>query len=271
MKKAILLVGACLFALLGCKQDKAAQTEQQPSSATQSNERTYIALTYPEYAPYQYIDEKGNIVGFDVDMINAIAAAENFKVEVRSTHWVGMLDQLNQDKGDLVISGISRQQAGGDEHYALSNAYLHGRDAILTKDTTTNINTMSDMVASNMGVQSDTIFAHELIKHKGENSSTLRQANTSFLAFQDLVRGHVDGVYAHENILRHYAKGQPQLKFNFSGTGEGFGYYDMVVVAKKGNNELLQKINSGIAKVHADGTYQKLHVKWFGVEPPKPQ
>lgn len=269
MKK-LLLASLCLTALVGCGGDKTASEPKAESAPTASGEKVYIALTYPEYAPYQYLDEKGDIVGFDVDMIHAIAESQNFKVKVQTAHWVGMLEELNKGGGDLVISGISRQQAGGDSKYALSNAYLHGRDAILTKEGTTNINTMADMVINKMGVQSDTIFAHELTQRKGNNSPTLKQTKTSFTAFQDLVHGHVDGVYAHENILRHYAKGQPQLKFRFSGTGEGFDYYDMVVVTKKGNDELMQKINAGIAEVHANGTYQKLHVKWFGVEPPKP-
>ncbi|WP_264684360.1 transporter substrate-binding domain-containing protein [Moraxella bovis] len=90
------------------------------------------------------------------------------------------------------------------------------------------------------------------------------------MAFSDLVNDKVEAVYAHENILRHYAKGQPNLKFNFNGTGEGFDYYNMVVVAKKGNDELIAKINAGIQDVHQNGTYQKLHSQWFGVEAPTP-
>lgn len=264
---------ACIMALVGCKQDTPAQTNQQStaSSATQpASDRVYTVLTYPQYAPYQYFDEHGNIIGFDVDMINAIAASQNLKITIKETYWVGMLEELNQNKGDLVISGISRQQAGGDTKFALSNAYLHGRDAILSKENVTHINTMSDMVTYNMGAQFGTIFADELIKRKGEGSTSLVLAETSFLSFKDVVNDKVEAMYAHENILRHYAKGQPQVKFRFSGEGEGFGYYDMVVVAKKGNEDLIQKINAGIQQVHSDGTYQKLHVKWFGVEPPKP-
>lgn len=273
MKTFLLATGLCLFALAGCgKGDKAEQAPQASTEpATNPNQKVYTVLTYPSYAPYQYLDEKGAIIGFDVDMINAIAQSQNIKVEVKQSPWVGMLDQLNEGKADLVISGISRQQAGGDEAFELSQAYLHGRDAIITKDTVTDINTMSDMAVRNMGAQSDTIFAHQLTTLKGKNSPTLKLAQTSYLAFTDLVNDNVEAVYAHENILRHYAKGQPQFKFNFSGTGEGFGLYDMVVVAKKGNSELIQKINAGIQQTHQNGTYQQLHVKWFGVEPPQPQ
>lgn len=270
------LASFCLFALLGCGGESPKSAEQTPTTTseatpTPTDEKVYTVLTYPQYAPYQYFDERGNIIGFDVDMIHAIAEAQNMKVKIVETNWVGMLDELNTDEGDLVISGISRQQAGGDEKYTLSNAYLHGRDAIITKDNVTHINTMNDMVVANMGAQFGTIFADELAKRKGAGSPTLKLTETSFLAFKDVVNDKVEAVYAHENILRHYAKGQPQYKFRFSGVGEGFHYYDMVVVAKKGNTELIQKINAGIAKVHSDGTYKTLHLKWFGVEPPKPQ
>lgn len=266
-----LLTSFCLMALFGC--GGSSEQTQQTSTAeptTTSNDKIYTVLTYPRYAPYQYRDEMGNIIGFDVDMIHAIADTQNMKIQIKEADWVGMLDELNKDDGDLVISGISRQQAGGDSKYALSKAYLYGRDAILTKENVTDINTMSDMVTHNMGAQANTIFADELIKRKGMNSPTLKLTETSFLAFKDLVNDNVEAVYAHENILRHYAKGQPQFKFRFAGTGEGFNLYEMVVVAKKGNNELIQKINAGITEVHANGTYQNLHVKWFGVNPPTP-
>lgn len=264
-----ILTSICLLALLGCGGDKAGSEPSTKAEPIPNNQKVYTVLTYPQYAPYQYFDEKGNIVGFDVDMIHAIAKSQNMQIVIKETAWAGMLDELNQDKADLVISGISRQQAGGDEKYTLSNAYLHGRDAIITKENVTHINTMQDMVVHNMGAQVNTIFADELIKRKGVDSPTLKLTETSFLAFKDLVNGKVDAVYAHENILRHYAKGQPKFKFSFSGVGEGFELYDMVVVAKKGNTELIEKINAGIAQVHADGTYRTLHLKWFGVNPPK--
>lgn len=265
----VLLTSFCLVALLGCGgSDKANPAPTQTQDSTPNTEKVYTVLTYPRYAPYQYFDEQGNIIGFDVDMIHAIAKNQNLAIQIKETNWVGMLDELNTGKGDLVISGISRQQAGGDTKYTLSNAYLHGRDAIMTKEDVTHINTMNDMVTGNMVAQASTIFAEELAKRKGENSPTLKLTETSFLAFKEVASGNVEAVYAHENILRHYAKGQPQLKFRFSGTGEGFELYDMVVVVKKGNTELIDKINAGIKAVHGDGTYQALHVKWFGANPP---
>lgn len=280
MRSLLLTTTLCFVALTGCSKSNTSEqpttnstpttTQNQTNKAPDPNKKVYKVLTYPSYAPYQYLDEKGHIIGFDIDMINAIADTQGFAVEVVNAPWVGMLDQLNEDKADLVISGISRQQAGGDEKFALSQAYLHGRDAIISKANVTDINTMNDMVVRNIGVQSSTIFADELIRRKGENSPTLTQAKTSFLAFTDLVNDKVEAVYAHENILRHYAKGKPDVKFHFSGTGEGFNLYDMVVVAKKGNDELIKKVNAGIKQVHQNGTYQKLHVQWFGVEPPKP-
>lgn len=271
MRSLLLTMGFCLFALLGCGENgQPEQTEQPQSTPTNNGQKTYIVSTYPQYTPYEFLDERGNIMGFDVDMIHAIAKSQNLNIEVRGTAWAGMLEELNEDKADLVISGISRQQSGGSEKFALSNAYLHGRDAILTKEHVTHINTMNDMVTANMGAQINTIFADELIKRKGENSPTLKLAETSFMTFKDLVNDNVEAMYAHENILRHYSQSQPQFKFRFSGEGEGFQFYDMVVVAKKGNTELIDKINAGIAQVHQDGTYQKLHVKWFGVEPPAP-
>ncbi|UZA07052.1 transporter substrate-binding domain-containing protein [Moraxella bovis] len=270
MKSLFTVMLLCVFTLMGCGDKNNASESIQEELKDDLDQKVYKVLTYPHYAPYEYLDEKGGIIGFDVDMIQAIAQSQNFKVEIINSPWEDMLGRLNTGEADLVISGISRQQAGGDADFALSNAYLHGRDSILTKEGVTNINTFEDMVVHNIGVQSNTIFADELIAKKGEGNPTLKLSSTSFLAFSDLVNDKVEAVYAHENILRHYAKGQPNLKFNFNGTGEGFDYYNMVVVAKKGNDELIAKIDAGIQDVHQNGTYQKLHSQWFGVEAPTP-
>lgn len=280
MKSFLVTTGLCMIALVGCSNnttetakpaEPAPKQESQANNAPDPNKPLYRVLTYPSYTPYEFLDEQGQIIGFDIDMIKEIAKNQGFEVQIINSPWNSMLERLDKDEADLVISGISRQQSGGAEKYALSQAYLHGRDAILTKENVTDINTMNDLAKRTVGVQINTIFADELIKRKGENSPTLVQAPTSYLAFGDLMNGKVEAVYAHENILRHYAKEQPNVKFNFSGKGEGFNVYDMVVVAKKGNDELINKINAGIQAVHQDGTYQKLHTQWFGVEPIKPE
>ncbi|WP_410472140.1 substrate-binding periplasmic protein [Faucicola mancuniensis] len=255
-----------LFALVGCSQpSQTGSTENTPTNEKTSVEKTptettsetptgkvYRVMMYPDYAPYQYLNEKGNIIGFDVDVINAIAKSQGLNIKVEQTPWKGMLERLN---------------TGGDEKFTLSNAYLYGKDAIITKENITDINTFEDMKARTIGAQVDTIYASELIKLKGENAPTLIQAPTSFLAFTDLVKDKVEGVYAHENILRHYAKSQPQIKFRFSGEGTGFSTYEMVVVAKKGNTELINKVNNGISAIAKDGSYKQMYVKWFNREP----
>lgn len=272
MKFMLLTLSVSASMLAGCGQDKPAETiktEALPVEST-SGDGVYRVMMYPEYKPYQFLDEKGNIVGFDVDMIHAIAKSQGLNIKVESSPWQVMLSRLDTGEADLVISGISRQQAGGDEKYTLSNAYLIGKDAILTKDDVTDIRTFEDMKNRKMGAQIDTIFAAELIKLKGENSPTLVQAPTSFLAFTDLVKGNVEAVYAHENILREYTKSYPDIKFNFLGEGNGFPKYEMVVVAKKGNQDLINKVNAGIESVVSDGSYQKMYAKWFGREPELP-
>ena len=281
MKPILLAMSMSLFALVGCSQpSQTGSTEKTPTNEKTSVEKTptettsetptgkvYRVMMYPDYAPYQYLDAKGNIIGFDVDVINAIAKSQGLNIKVEKTPWKGMLERLNTGDADLIISGISRQQAGGDEKFTLSNAYLYGKDAIITKENVTDINTLEDMKARTIGAQVDTIYASELIKLKGENAPTLIQTPTSFLAFTDLVKDKVEGVCAHENILRHYAKSQPQIKFRFSGEGTGFSTYEMVVVAKKGNTELINKVNNGISAIAKDGSYKQMYVKWFNREP----
>lgn len=74
---------------------------------------------------------------------------------------------------------------------------------------------------------------------------------------------------ADEGVLRYYAKQFPKINFKIVGEGEAFEHYEMVIITPKSENELMEKINTGLANIVADGTYAKIYEKWFGVAPQK--
>ena len=149
MKPILLAMSMSLFALVGCSQpSQTGSTEKTPTNEKTSVEKTptettsetptgkvYRVMMYPDYAPYQYLDAKGNIIGFDVDVINAIAKSQGLNIKVEKTPWKGMLERLNTGDADLIISGISRQQAGGDENSPYQTPIYMVKMPLLPKKT----------------------------------------------------------------------------------------------------------------------------------------
>lgn len=95
----------------------------------------------------------------------------------------------------------------------------------------------------------------------------LLESHPHSLAFKELATGNAEAVLADEGVLRYYAKQFPEVDFKIVGEGEAFEHYDMVIITPKSENELMEKINAGLANIVADGTYAKIHEKWFDVAP----
>ena len=94
------------FALVGCgKKDGSPAASAASAPATAS--RVYLVGTDAAYAPFESQDEKGQIVGFDIDIVSAIAQKAGIEVKFVNTPWEGIFNALNQGDRDLLVSSIT--------------------------------------------------------------------------------------------------------------------------------------------------------------------
>lgn len=236
------------------------------ASAPQPQGQNYTVAMDATYPPYEFKGEKGEVVGFEADLLKAIAQKQGFNVQLLPKPWEGMEDGLASGQQDLIMSAMTRDAQRATK-YELSDTYAYGQDAIMTKAEVTDINTFEDLKNRKTATQIDTGSADELITLQGKNSPNTILEKTNFLAFQDVVQGKAEAVLADGGVLRYYAKSVPNVKVRFSSQGDYFKPYEMVLMAKKGNREPIEKFNAGLKQVVADGTYAKLYTQWFGQAP----
>lgn len=261
---------ACaIVALLACgKQEPAPAVVAAPAASASAPAakpaRVYVVGTDAAYAPFESQNEKGEIVGFDIDVVKAIAAKAGMEVKFVNTPWEGIFNALNQGDRDFLVSAVTitdeRKQT-----MDFSNPYFDAAQLIAVK-ANSKVTKFDDLKKLKVGVQTGTTGDEAVTKLQGKTSKNIKRFESTPLALKELEAGGVDAVVADNGVVIHYVNNNSASKFktvaDASFTPEQYG-----LPVKKGNAELLAKLNKGLADIKADGTYDKIYAQYFGAAP----
>jgi polar amino acid transport system substrate-binding protein len=237
-----------------------------PAPAPAPVAKVYAVGTDAAYAPFEFQNEKGEIVGFSVDLLTAVAAKGGFEIKFVNTPWEGIFNALGQGDRDLLISSITitdeRKQT-----MDFSDPYFDAVQLIAVK-ATSKVTKFDDLKKLKIGVQTGTTGDEVVTKLQGKTSTSIKRFESTPLALKELEAGGVDAVVADNGVVIHYVANNPDSKFKTVADTKSFAPEQYGIAVKKGNAELLAKINTGLAAVKADGSYAAIYKKVFGTEPP---
>jgi polar amino acid transport system substrate-binding protein len=227
-------------------------------SCAQKKTKVVIAsdCTWP---PMEYVDANKNIVGFDVDMVNEIAAAAKFEVEVKNTAWDGIFAGLANGEYDAVCSSVTiTDERKGTMDF--TQEYLNAGQVLVVPTAVQNVTTLADLKGKNVGAQIGTTGAMEIEKVAGV---TLKNYDEIGLAYEDLVQGRIAGVVADTPIAAQFALLSDSYKGKLKIVGAPFTdeYYGLAV--KKGNKKILDLLNKGLDAIKKSGKLDELQKKWL--------
>ena len=237
------LIGLMLLAMVpGCSQGGA-------------KIRIATDATWP---PFEYVDEETmEIVGFDIDLMTAIAEKEDLDIEFVNVAWDPLLAGVAQCQYDAAISSITITFERA-EAMLFSDPYFAAGQIVTVRIDNTDIADKDDLGGKVVGAQIGTTGPLEVEKIAG---ATLKTYDDIGLAFQDLMNGQIDAVIADNPLaLEYVGKNSDKLKT----AGEAFTSEFYGIAVCKDNPELLAKINSGLAAVKAEGLIEELVDKWLG-------
>jgi len=211
----------------------------------------------------EFVDENKNIVGFDIDLVNAIAQEMGFKAEFKNTAWDGIFAGLESGDYDAIISSVSCTDERKAK-YDCSDPYVNAGQAVVVRIDETTINSEADLPGKTAGAQIGTTGALAVGDIEG---AVLKEYDTIDLAFQDLSLETLDAVVVDNPVAAQYVLTSETFKGKFKIVGKPFTeeYYGMLV-NKGENTELLRLFNEGLAKIKANGTYDKIYAKWISGE-----
>ena len=262
-----LLAGMLLsvFAVAGCgkKAEEPAASAASDAAPAVSQATEYVVGTDASYAPFEFQNDQNQIVGFDIEVLSAVADKGGFKVKFVNTPWEGMFATLAQGDRDILSSAITitdeRKQS-----MDFSEPYFEARQLIAVGKGVAGVKTFQDLKNKKVAVQTGTTGDEVVQKLLGKTSSNIKRFESMPLALKELESGGVDAAVGDNGVVANYVANNPQQSMVTVEDTKSFApeYYGFAV--NKGNAELLAKINAGIKAIKADGTYDQIHKKYFG-------
>ncbi|SFS33495.1 basic amino acid ABC transporter substrate-binding protein [Marininema halotolerans] len=213
------------------------------------------------YPPFEKQKGNGEITGFDVDIIKAIAKAEGLKVHVQHTGWDPLFEAVKRGKVDAGISAMTINPER-QKKFDFSKPYFDAKQTILLPKSS-KIKRLKELKGKKIGVQSGTTGEAVVQKTFGKTYQGLKGYEDTPGAIDDLYNGRVDAVVADDGVVKDYLKNRMKNQFQMvedpSFEPEYYG-----IIVKKGNKELLDKINAGLKKIQSNGTYDEIYTQYFG-------
>lgn len=235
---------------------------KQNSNNGSSKDKVLNVGTEATFAPFEY-QQKGKIVGFDVDLLNAVAKQAGYKISIKNTGWDAMLAGLQNKELDVGMAGITINDER-KKSYDFSNPYFESKSMIVFKKGT-NIKTAKDLIGKKVGVQNGTTGQFTAESILGKNSNKISKYETSALCFTALKSGDVDAVVTDNAVALQYVKNNPNSNLE-TVTDKSFKseYYG---IAFPKNSDLKAKFDKALTKVMDNGEYAKIYKKWFNKQP----
>lgn len=238
------------------------QALPQGETTAQVAGEVFTVGTDAAYPPFEEIDEDGNYVGFDIELMEAIAEDAGFDIEWVNAPFDTIFTALAEGQFDMVISAATITEERAEIVDFSDPYYDSGQIISVPVDMADMVATPEDLVGMRVGVQLGTtgeMFAEEL-----EGIEVL-SFDTAPLAFQALGQGEVDAVIVDLPTSEEIIATNPDLEVTTVGeplTDESYG-----IALNKDLPELLEAVNVSLENIIEDGTYAEIFEEWFGYEP----
>lgn len=257
---------AALVALSACA------NYAQPSSAPSGSAAApalvaagkLTVCTHLAYKPFQFKDDSGKIVGFDVDLMDVVAKKLGVTQDIVDIDFAqitsgAVFAAKKCDAGAAAITITEERNAAAP----FSDPYFAATQALLVK-TDSGIKDLADLKGKLLAVQTDTTGQKYAEDHKAEFGYDVKVYDDMPTAANAVLAGNAAANINDNGVVFDFAKDNPTTtvvkEFN---TGEHYGFN-----VSKDNPALLAAVNDALKAAKADGTYNTIYKKWFGVDAP---
>ena len=210
----------------------------------------------PSYPPFETTNEKGEIIGFDVDVANAICKEIQATCKFKGEAFDALIPNLKAKRFDASISAIDITDARVKQ-VLFSDAYYDSTASYVTLKGKATLES-----AKNVGVQNGTTFQQYTVAETKQYTTKAYASLQS--AILDLKSGRIDMIFGDTAVLADMISKEPEMQFvgekvaNKKYFGNGLG-----IAMHKSNKELAEQLNKGLTAIKANGEYQKIYDKWM--------
>ena len=224
-------------------------------------ERGYISIaTEGDWAPYTYHDESNKLVGYDVEIGQAIADALGVEAKFEETGWDAILAGVKGGRFDIACNGVSYTEERA-ESYNFSTPYLYTPSVLVVKNDNETIKTVEDLQGKKTANTISSIYAGMA----EEYGATVQGVDTLADTIQLVIQGRVDATINAQVSIEDYLKEHPDAPIKIAQYLEGD--INAFPVRKDASTDtLLAAVNEALQAMRDDGRLAELSVKYFGAD-----
>ena len=227
-----------------------------------SDDETVVVLTSSGYAPYEIIDTSGNLTGFDIELMEALAEEIGITIEWQDVNFDGIIASLQAGTAEIAIAGIS-PTASRAETVDFSDVYFNSESGlsnyIISEDL--ELTSLASLDGLVVGAQLWTIQADLLSSLADDYNFTLSLLTTNSLVIEEIKAGRVDALVVESIVANSIVEDNESMsmdEFDYSTDGITGN-----AIAFSKDSEYVEEFNAALATLIADGTVDALNVKCF--------
>lgn len=211
------------------------------------------------YPPFNMVDSNGELQGFDVDIAKALCAEMKADCTFVKQDWDGIIPALLARKYDAIVASMSiteerKKAVDFTEKYWTNKLRFIGKKGM-------------ELDISAEGLKGKTVAAQRATisgdwLEKNRPGAEIKLYDTQENVYLDLAAGRIDAVLADALVNYDWLNSDAGKDFEFKGAAVFDG--DLIAIAvRKGQGDLVARLNAAIKAIRADGTYQKINAKYF--------
>ncbi len=262
---ALTLSGCANYSSTTTGASSAASTGAAADAPTLASAGKLLVCTHLAYKPFQYKDDANKVVGFDVDLMDLVAkklgvTQEIVDIEFGQITSGAVFAAKKCDAGAAAITITDKRKLATN----FSDPYFSATQALLVK-TDSAVKDLSGLKGKVLAVQTDTTGQDYATAHAAEFGYTVKVFDDMTTGANAVLAGTADAAINDNGVVYDYAKDNPktQVVKEFA-TGEQYGF-NMGI----DNTKLQKVVNDVLKSAKADGSYNTIYKKWFGVDAPK--
>ncbi len=217
--------------------------------------------TEPGYMPFELTNQKGEIIGFDVDMAKRMAKAMGVKLELVSTAWDGIIPALLTKKFDILMSGMTLTQERNLSINFAQPYIVIGQTILMSKKLVGKVKSYKDLNNAKFTVGSK-------LGTTGEQATKRMIPRAKYISYETEQEGVLEAV---NGKIDAFIYDMPYNAVAISQRGQGklvhldtpFTYEPLAWAIRKGDFDFVNWLNNFLFQVKNDGTYDKIYEKWF--------
>lgn len=213
-----------------------------------------------KFWPFEYADEKGAPVGFDVDLVRLMAKEMGLELEIKDMEWTGLIPALQTGKVDLIVSGMTATLERAKSVTFSDPYFLTGLCALVSKTKAPGLDRVEALNAPGRILAVKTGTTGDILAAKRFPQAELRRFKDETACAQEVAAGRADAfIYDQISVAKHHRMNPDTT----TAILKPFTHEPFAMAMRKGDFDLWQWTNQFLRTIRADGRYDELHARHF--------